>query len=753
MNLQLPLAAAGFGSLAMLGWLAAASIPIVLHLLNRRQQRSLPWAAMQMLQQVLEKESKRIRIEQLLLLALRICILVVLAIALARPFLSDSTAGGTEEPSRPPKLWIIAIDCSYSMGYEEEGGSRFEIARSRAQELVDESREGDAFLLVAIGQPSTAVIGFPTFNRQIALRELSSLTLTDAGSDVGSALALIQDLIADVGEDPRIPKSLQLTFLSDLSTDSWRSVIDAGSGGLLTDIQELMLVDIEHIGEPDPTNIAIRAIQPASNRTVAGNRLQLDISLTSFGAPRSNVPVQLELNGSSVASASVDLSNGQEQIVSLDIVPDSLGWSVITASVPEDNLLADNSRSCVIEVRDEYRMLFVEGADGDSRFWKLALQSEASAIPSGLSSTVSSIELTALELERWDIIILNDLPVLTEKAFEKLVRFVNRGGALICNFGPSTNSNNWNRFLGANDSLLGFRFTAPSTQQDLGIDPLNYSNPIVAPFEGYPDAGLLTTPIFRYWEVELQDSELPTGDLRDSDLADSDTETSVALATTDGAPLIVQHRLGKGRVASFLSAPSAGVVSGQTSETTPQAVASRTTEEQGNAWNAMTTWPSFLPLAQQTVQLVLNPDDSRQNLLAGESLQGRLNRPSQGSQVIVQSPDGEEHKIATEDPDQAGDRVWAYSDTDHRGIYEAELPDGTEQLFAVNVNTLESSLTTINADDLPMNRALLKTTAENIPSESNENISDTLVKSILISLICLLFAESLLAFWMGRRLG
>ena len=123
---------AGFASAWMLLWGTAADIPIVLHLLHRRRQQTVSWAAMRLLLQVIEKQSKRVRIEQLILLLLRTLILLTLGLALARPFTSSQSASGTVAAQRPPRLWIFVIDNSYSMGYRDEHGTRFASAQSRA---------------------------------------------------------------------------------------------------------------------------------------------------------------------------------------------------------------------------------------------------------------------------------------------------------------------------------------------------------------------------------------------------------------------------------------------------------------------------------------------------------------------------------------------------------------------------------------------------------------------------------------------
>ncbi|MEM8733640.1 MAG: BatA domain-containing protein, partial [Planctomycetota bacterium] len=138
----------GFSSAWMLAWVAGAAVPIVLHLLNQRTRGSVRWAAMRLLQQVIEKESKRIRFEQLILLLIRTLIFCVLAFALARPFLGSPLAEMQEEGNRQPRLWILVIDCSYSMDYQSGGQSRLDEAKMLAIETVDQAAENDAFALI-----------------------------------------------------------------------------------------------------------------------------------------------------------------------------------------------------------------------------------------------------------------------------------------------------------------------------------------------------------------------------------------------------------------------------------------------------------------------------------------------------------------------------------------------------------------------------------------------------------------------------
>ena len=66
----------------LLSGLAAVSIPIIIHFLNRRRFRRVEWAAMRFIELSVEKNRKRMDIEDLILLAIRCLLLLLLALAL-----------------------------------------------------------------------------------------------------------------------------------------------------------------------------------------------------------------------------------------------------------------------------------------------------------------------------------------------------------------------------------------------------------------------------------------------------------------------------------------------------------------------------------------------------------------------------------------------------------------------------------------------------------------------------------------------
>src|SRR5688572_12364864 len=61
----------------------AGSVPIIIHLINRKRFRIVTWAAMRFLLAAQRKNTRRMRIEQLILLLLRTAIVLLLVMAMA----------------------------------------------------------------------------------------------------------------------------------------------------------------------------------------------------------------------------------------------------------------------------------------------------------------------------------------------------------------------------------------------------------------------------------------------------------------------------------------------------------------------------------------------------------------------------------------------------------------------------------------------------------------------------------------------
>src|SRR3954454_1003199 len=120
---------------SLLGFLVLSSVPIIIHLLNRRRFMRIDWAPMKYLKLTIKTNRRRLRIEQLILLALRTLAIIVLIAAIARPVLS-STGLGAWLSGRNRMSRVLVIDDSMSMGYQVDRRSAFDSGKEVMAEIV-----------------------------------------------------------------------------------------------------------------------------------------------------------------------------------------------------------------------------------------------------------------------------------------------------------------------------------------------------------------------------------------------------------------------------------------------------------------------------------------------------------------------------------------------------------------------------------------------------------------------------------------
>src|SRR3954466_3092395 len=111
----------------------AAVVPLVLHLLSRARYRNVDWGAMMFLRGADARQRQSTRFNQVLLVLVRMGIVALLAFPLARPVVRGAWFG----TAKPQQLTAaIVLDCSASMAFDENGRSRFELARGAARQLL-----------------------------------------------------------------------------------------------------------------------------------------------------------------------------------------------------------------------------------------------------------------------------------------------------------------------------------------------------------------------------------------------------------------------------------------------------------------------------------------------------------------------------------------------------------------------------------------------------------------------------------------
>ena len=744
-----PILASGFLAGWMLWWSLAGLIPIALHFWFQRQRREIPWAAMQFLLAALQKQSRRIRLQQLILLLIRVAILVLLAIATAQPFLSTQGAAWIGN-TRPPLLWVGVLDTSYSMQYRDSSRqSRWEQAVTKARDMVEQLQPGDGIILMTLGNPPKVLFSEATFDRTSALLELAKLSPSARSADLATTVSVLEETLdANRRMHPELT-SHQVVFFSDTAGDTWNNTPSSSLESTLRSLTKGAMLQLERVGDGKADNQAVTQLQVEASRPQQDREITLVAEIANF-SPDSDVEtsVQLWLDGQTIQSEVVQLSpRERKQVRFRQRFSDPKSYR-LEARIADDSLPIDDRRHLVVTTAADAHIVFIEDLPGQAKYIELALSNRLASTPTSWQTTSDVVNVDDwrdLSLLDVDLVVLCNVSSLPEQLPNLLVDFVQRGGNLLGFLGDRIDPAEYQKLAqttgttSTGNNLFPWTLTSPAPLAIYPIDPRNYESPFLKIFKDFPDSGLLTTPIFRYWQLD-DTKALPA-------------KVRVDLSTQENAPLLLSFPFGNGNVAWWLTSP------------TPQPASIGDTEP----WNAMAAWPSFLPLMREQVSQLTRPGENQTQRLIREPLRGYIKPEIVDEQITIVRPDRRADLVRPLPPLQDGFRPWLYDGNDVVGFYEAQASQSlgeAGQWFAVNVDTRESDLTSDGAQKyqswfIPTGAAAVvqpSPTLDN-PTSPSASTNDTASPSsqrqplfhwFLGGLFGLLITESLVAFWLGR---
>ena len=227
----------GFAQIAMLWGLAGVSIPVIIHLLNRRRAEVVDWGAMQFLE-LGRRARRKFQITDLLLLMGRMLLLGLVALALARPFWAEeeATASAESAGSTTRRDVILILDGSDSMGRKAGGTTPRELALKWARDFVRKLGPGDSAGVLVARDRALPLVAPPSFDRgrvEAALKEAPS---SKGSSDLPAAIAEAFRIL----ESSKNP-SRDVIVLTDGQRLAWKPG-ESGRWALLRDLHSRLPV-------------------------------------------------------------------------------------------------------------------------------------------------------------------------------------------------------------------------------------------------------------------------------------------------------------------------------------------------------------------------------------------------------------------------------------------------------------------------------------------------------------------------------
>jgi hypothetical protein len=683
---------------------AAIALPILIHLLNKRKFKIVDWAAMDFLLDADKKNRKRIRLENLILLALRCLAVLLIGLLLARPFIPTSVTAGLIDAAQFER--IVLLDDSLSMQARLGNESAWEIARKRLTDLTNslaQDQTGDNSLtLLLTSQPDQ-----PQFNATHlgadSIDEINGtiekLEAGDSTANLSAALKELEDYLSDQpGNVNRV-----VYVLTDLRRRDWKEseANPEAPVKMLARLSKLaQACFVIDVADEEDRNLAITSIQPEGT-LVEGVTSRFDVGVTNHGTTAAaDLRVKFSAGDALPLESTIErLGPGETTSVRFNftfsadeeaddpakktLAPRQVKVELATAQQgADDRLPADSVAYFPARLVRGIPTLIVDGdpsADfgrAESFYLRRAL-APGGPVPSGVSAeVVTENELEALALDKFQVIFLCNVYRLGDKTaenIEKLERWVEAGGGLVMLPGDQIDEQFFADFYfrdGAGLSPIKLENIhgdeTEKTWVNLRIENANHE--VLKVFAGQNNPFLDNVKAFRWWGGTVKKEQLGK-------------EVSVAarLSDVDDSPVLAEKRFGKGRVLAMGIPADAD-------------------------WTNWTSDPSYLIVMQELVKYMSGDRGDKGLLRVGEPIRQPLDLTVHELDASLAGPKERKANLQAASPlDEGGEpsseTIWQveYPQTDLQGFYDLKLArrDGGGEdhvLFAANVDPTEGDL-------------------------------------------------------------
>ncbi len=671
----------------MLFGLAAVALPVIAHLLSKRRYDVVHWGAMRFLE-LGQRTRQRIRIQDLLLLLLRMAVVACVALALARPWGRGAAMGMlAADVSRD---MVFVIDGSTSMAWQHNGRTPHQDSVQWVHEALEGLRPGETATIIDARNQPRHVIGPVTGDWKQIRQALAKLPDPSGTSDIPAAVLEAQRILSQTANAAR-----DIVILSDDQALPWKAD-DAYAWERVDDRRRQAeippTIRAVAVGPDaaDRTNFSVSRIELSREITVPEFPVKIRAKIRQSGGSAVQRKVQFEVGGSRIDQATVDvhlLPDGESQ-VEFEHVFTSEGRFLVGVTIEDDPLPADNRADAVIVVTSGIPALIVDGdvrldeTKSESYFVKSVFEASGKRSPWIRGTVIRPDELDEKLLQSQDILLLCNVPRLSAEQWTAVRQFVSDGGGLIVAPGDRIDPVHWNDAAASGeDPLLPARFERTESETlQAGREPVTIQSDSLETswlrrFRRESGVDFWQTRFSRWW---ILTPFLPPPAEGSNEATPPEEQTPVARADilgklTGGAPLLVGRSLGDGAVLQ-LAVPL------------------------DSDWGTLPARNDFVPFLHEMV-FHLTSRGARRNVDVGEPLLLELKSQDYVGEYRVSGPG-----IDAEKPDEMlrGRVSFAvHRNTQLPGIYRFVKPGASDvhEPFVVADDGRESMLTPLTETD------------------------------------------------------
>ncbi|MFP4106291.1 MAG: BatA domain-containing protein [Phycisphaerae bacterium] len=630
----------------ILAGLAAAAAPVLIHLIMRTKPRKVTFPALRFVRKTHQANISKLRLKHILLLAMRIGIIVLIVLLLAR---WRTTSVQAVEDRSVPAGAVVILDNSGSMSYRHRGQSLLEQGRRIGRQIVEKLPRGSNVAVLNSSQPSSDT-GFIT-DRKLLAQQIAEMSqgygAQPLNAAVVRALAMLRTL--EMGRK-------EIYIVTDRTVRSWEE-----TGGFRSARGVAFVVfDVSQGGR---ANIAMQPLQLSARSVPVRSEVWAEVSV-SGNELGGQLPVSAELGGKPVTEQVLRLPPGSTAGTRISVRPEREGILHGRVTIGQDDpLVMDNTRFFTLHATAPRNLLIVHEANTNPTRRAIAAAAAPDAAV-GMRNSGYSVRyvpaggLSVEQLKNADAAILADVGSLTESQWRILGDFVRGGRLLWVLIGPDTSSAVAAVNSGPAREVLPVTL-GPMVQLEKlqSLDASQLSHPLLQPFLDPENPPLSEMRVRRRMAVES--------------LA---ADAKVVARFEDRTPAIVTGPLGKGQVLLWNLSPL-------------------------RPWTNMTRTYAFPILAQRAIRYLLSEDAPERQVIWGQavtlefpekmkSVRVELLRPGQDQPSPLVPELG--RRTVTLRADRLGGWTVRFSENDRT----------VEKGFSVNAASEESDLRPIEPDDL-----------------------------------------------------
>ncbi len=509
--------------------LIALAIPVVIHLINLRKPQKLAFSTTAFFRELQRSTIRRLKIKKWLLLAMRALAVLLLALALARPFVEPQLTGFN--PRSGDILYTVVIDNSPRMDQVDEEGPYYEQAIEFAEQVIDRAGSDDRFMIVPThGEMETS----RAVSRNEALAILEEMEPVNKGNYTRDRMRFAANAINDTPLDGGT-----IYWIGDGGETSVEKIEDFDWESYDLDRRQTPVHYVK-VGSESSGNVGISSVESPNQIISRGLPVSMDVEVTNYGEdPIVNHYVELESEGRSVGQYEVELDPGQSRNYVFEVVPEEAGTISGQASLDGDQFSFDNTRYFSLQVPETRNMLLVYEDHADQEYASYLTPVLEAALETSAQLEFESVELQNLDASRLaeaDGVILEGLTRIPEYLESDLQSFVQDGNGLILFPSGTSEVAGYNSFLDYLNAgqFTGMRGDYAHFEEVAGFDRLVEGHPILDEIFDKTDEEeiQITTPrIYHHWIYD-------TGE----------RSANTVLQTNLGEPLMTEHSVGSGRL-------------------------------------------------------------------------------------------------------------------------------------------------------------------------------------------------------------